>query len=1007
MALRRALLAGAKQQFAAAPSCVFYKKQPVRTIPATAATYGPARCVATAQRKPLFGGDSERIWRSGKPTRRQAQRFRRRKFLHDSPSATLALRLESRSTALTFEAWKRFDDVARSQSMRLPVIALQMLLRQDEAQQRTSLSDSLCSPDSWRTRLNSLAFKGITEGDIQHWLWILSAPGPDERVARFVAEDERPKPIFLLFQLLRRDETFHKGHSLMSVYNYIARHHVHSRKRTLESEPPFGAVRRAMDPALNMTPATFAMLLRLLVYHYLRLWPSALPAVARLVVAYVETLPCMVKRGDQQAFKDACRIFNCALVLFQRKSPVSPLFQMRYNWRAQKELLAMSSTLPRALVINRAGFRAIRRVLLALGKSPAERTVALRMARTWPPYRRDWDGRDEQRQPQDDFSRSAQAGALMREAGYAETEHDRALGALGGVMPGESPTVQTRSLSPRTWTGSRASLNVFSTWAARVKATRDVNEAWYEFQTAPASTDGSRSTLRPNIQVYAEMFKKLVALPVDFCFTTAGSLSHAGQAVGQHGKELLPGDAKEVYPVNDAALTAFEKQRLRPPTLDVLYEQMLRDDIRPVGDCLSVLVQNAPTLDTGLTYLHDSPLDKAALGALELPKASRISPSQKISIDEQSSPFSTSRRASRRLQRQQPQEPEQPITLELLRNIPLSNLCAYVHLMCRFQPRLTAEAARLGKQRRTALIHHAIQLSARRLPPSIAEGRTYKATWHTIMRTLAQPKLMVSPQHTNDRRFHDTEALYLALRVFDQVSQAGGVDVIMFDSLCKVMQKTLRWTCSVPWTAAADTKEDLFENVTPSLSPTLSSHPIEQRQRELLQTAHASLVAAFDDMTLLSHSDKGLTSSSGSRSPIPAPHHPATPYNITAGMMQSYLQTLGYLGDTKAMTRVIHWVLDTWNDWTVLEDAKNPDDSQHATMGRVFVMYRAFVEGTETVAEGGAPGPQVASIENKLLQLQRQGCTWRWPSSYDADEYVRWHRQEYNEAFWARARPGA
>ncbi|CAK7208375.1 hypothetical protein SCUCBS95973_000080 [Sporothrix curviconia] len=1012
MATRPALLAGTTRQNLAALSTGLLRKWPLATVSTTTATASTVRCVATAVRT----GINERTGHTQKPTQRQARRFRRYKFLDVSPNATLALRLKSRSTALTFEAWKRFDDVARSQSMRLPVVALQMMLRQDEAQRPTSLSDSLCDPETWRTRLNSLAFKGIAENDIRQWLWILSAQDPDERIARFVADEVRPKPVFMLFQLLRRDETFHKGRSLTGLYNYIARHHVHARNRLPASELPLGAVRRAADPALNMAPDTFVTLLRLLVHHYLRLWPSALPAVARLVVVYVETLPRMVKRGEQQAFADACRIFNYALVLFQRKSPVSPVFQMRYNWRAQKVLLAMSTTLPRPLIINRAGFRAIRRVLLALGKSPAERNVALRMARTWPPYRRNWDGRDEQRQAQDDFSRSAQAGVLMREAGYAEAEHDRALGVLGGVLPGESPTVQTRTLSPRTWTHFRASLNVYSTWAARVKATRDVNEAWHEFQKAPGSMDEDGRVLRPGIQVYAEMFKKLVAMPVEFHSTTPGLSLPAGQAVGRHGKEILPGDAKEVYPVNDATLTAFEKQRLRPPTLAELYEQMLHDNIRPVGDCLSVLLQHAPTLDTAMKYLHDSPLDKAAIAALKLPRASHILPTPASNAHAHSSPFSSTRQSSRRFKRLQPQEPERPITLELLRNIPLSNLNAYIYLMCRFQPRLTAEAARLGKQRRTALIHHAIHLSARRLPPSIEEGRTYKATWHTIMRTLAQPKLMVSPQHTNDRRFHDTETLYLALRVFDQVSQAGGVDVILFDSLCKVMQKSLRWTNPTLATTSVAPMEDADEGETPP-SPPHPPPPAYQRETELLQTAHASLVGAFEEMTMLSTFGADLTSSLDSSPPL-APHHPATPHNITAGMLQAYLQTLGYLGDTEAMTRAMHWVLRTWDDWTVLEDAKNPDDGQHATMGRVLIMYRAFVEGLEALSghadtvggedvEDVASGSQVASVRDHLVQLQHRGCTWHWPSSYDADQYVRWHRREHNEEFWARVRPSA
>ncbi|CAK7231840.1 hypothetical protein SEUCBS140593_008060 [Sporothrix eucalyptigena] len=995
MAPRIALLAGITRH-SLAPSTGLHPKWPSRKTKTTTAVGSSVRCVATAAKPAVRTDTDERARRSQTSTPRRNRRLRRFRFLRDSPNATLALRLKSRTTALTFEAWKRFDDVARSKSMRLPVVALQMMIRQDEAQRPTSLSESLCDPEVWRTRLNSLAHKGITENDMRHWMWILAAQNPDERIARFVSDASRPKPVFLLFQMLRRDETFNKGRSLTGLYNYVARHHVHSRMRSAETELPFGAVRRSMDPALNMSPDTFATLLRLLVHHYLRLWPSALPAVARLVVSYVETLPSMVKSGEQQAFADACHIFNYALVLFQRKSPVSPVFQMRYNWRAQKVLLAMSTTLSRPLIINRAGFRAIRRVLLALGKSPAERNVALRMARTWPPYRRDWDGRDEQRQPQDDFSRSAQAGVLMREAGYAEAEHDRALGVLGGVLPGESPTVQTRSLSPKTWTGSKASLNVFSTWASRVKATRDVNEAWHEFQTPPNSDNGN--VLRPNIQVYTEMFKKLVALPVDVHRLSSGTSSTV-RAMGRHGKELLPGDAKEVFPVNDATLTTFEKQRLRPPPMPELYAQMLHDDIRPVGDCLSVLVQNAPTMKSALKYLHDSPIDKAVIAALKLPRASHIAP---LSPTPKSSPFSSSPH-SRRPKKQKPQQEDKPITLEVLRNIPLANLNAYIHLMCRFQPKMTAEPARLGKQRRTALIHHAIQLSARRLPPSIEEGRTYKAPWHTILRTLALPKLLVSPRQTDDRRFHDTEALYLALRVFDQVSHAGGVDVILFDSLCKVMQKSLRWADLAHITQALPTGKDALEGQSPSPPP--PSPSTNKREYELLQTAQTSIVAAFEEMTLLSAADTNSPSDNLSSTTPPAPHHPSTPHNITAGMLQAYVHTLGYLGDTAAMTRAMRWVLRTWEDWTVLEDAKNPDDGQHSTMVRVFTMYRAFVEGREETGES-APG-QVAWVEDQLTRLQRQGCTWRWPSSYDADEYVRWHRQEHNEDFWARVRPSA
>ncbi|EFX00977.1 hypothetical protein CMQ_2058 [Grosmannia clavigera kw1407] len=841
------------------------------------------------------------------------------KYLRDSPSGTFALRLRSRTTPLTFRAWQRFDEAARSRSLRLPIVTLQMMIRKDEAQMKTSLSQSLCDDGQWRTRLNSLAFKGISEGDIQHWVWIMEGKDADERIERFVSVD-RPKPIFLLFQLLRHDQRFQKGSSLQSIYDYVYRHHVRSKASPPDAALPFGAVRRTLDPGLNMTRWNFATLFRLLVYHYLRVWPSALPALAKLVCLYVEITQQVAKNG-RKAYSDACSIFNYALVMFQRKSPVQPVFQMRYNWRAQKIMLAMSTTLPRPLLINRSGFRAIRRVMLALGKSPAERRVALRMMRTWPPYRRDWDGLDEKREPADDFSRSVKAGVLMHEAGYSEMEHDRALSVLGGVLPGEAPTVQTRSLSPRTWTGRQANLNVFSTWAARVKATRDINEAWHEFQTSP--TEG----LQPSVQVYTEMFKKLVAIPVNQLPDPA----HA----------LLPGDAREVFPVNDATLTTFEKQRLRPPTVEGLYSQMLHNGTRPVGDCLSVLIQHAPSMQAAMRYLHDSPLDKAAISALQLPHV----------------PSADSSTISRHRRRDAAAGP----TLEVLQQIPLGNLGAYIFLMCRFQPRLAAEPARLGKMRRAGLIHHAINICAQRLRPTLDDGQTYKAPWHTIMQTLAQPKLLVSAENTQDRRFHDREALGLALRVFGLVKMGGGVDVVVLDGLCKATQKCLRWT---DMGLTTDGGGDL---------------------QPLLRMAHATIVSAFSEMAGGSPASQ---------------HHPATRHNFTAGSLQSYMQTLGYMGDVDGMVQAVGWILRMWEDETVLEDAKDVLNGQYSTIGRVLVMFRAFAETQVT-------GSVLEQLERQMGALQeRKYCTWRWPTQEDADAFVRWHRQEHNAAFWSRVRPG-
>ena len=589
----------------------------------------------------------------------------------------------------------------------------------------------LAEPREWRSRLNSLAFKGISEDDINHWVWILSGPDGDSRIERFVSS-KRPKPIFLLFRLLGKQETFTKGRSLISLLDYIAQNHVQWRTTLDGPQLPLGAIRRALDGRLNMTTQHFSMLLRLLVHHFLRVWPSALPALARLVSAYIDSI--RPKDGGQaavRAYRDRCLIFNYALQLLQKTSPASPVSEKIYNWRAQKILLAHSTQRRRPLVIDRETYRAIRRVMLALPKSHAEAKLAARLAKTWPPYRQQLDGLDERRRPEEAMSRGVMAGLLMGEAGYPEQRHDRALSALGGGVANETPSVQTRSLSPRTWTGRHASLNIFSEWAARVKATRNAWEAWRMFKVHPAPG------IRPNFQVYAEMFEKLYAKPVS---------AHSPP---------LPGDAKEVFPVHDANLSSFEKARTDPPSVEGLYRCMLEDGNKPVQNCLVVLVKNARSPDEAGRFLRDGGVSARAVDALWKWKHA-------------DSPG------------------------ECLTTIPLQAFTAYISLLCRLQPRVGDGRGIRNKMERTNYIQKALWLTETRLPPASVQGRKYHPPWRCIMRTLATPRLLVNRSRPFNRHFQDGKALSMLLTTVDKVKSRTGLDEVLFECLCNATRKYLR-----------------------------------------------------------------------------------------------------------------------------------------------------------------------------------------------------------------------
>ncbi len=365
-------------------------------------------------------GGQDRVHKGRGGEYRSAQRLA---YLDGSPNATLAALIKSREAPLSQEVWDLVKRVAASRSTRLPVITMQMMLRKDEARIGSTLSGTLCGPEEWRARLQFVARKGIPEELLDRWAWILSGDDGDSRIERFLSCSDH-RPVFLLFQLLRRDETFQRAKSIALLLGYIQDRYVETRFKGDDSQGP-GLVRhRSLDSGFNMTPTHFAALLRLLVHHCLRLWPSSLPAVARLSGRYIESIaPRNSKKGD--AFSQRCYVFNYTLRLFQQKSPRNPVKEMKHNWQAQKILLSHSSGLDRPLVIDRHSYRAIRRVMLSLGKSEPEKVVAERLAKTWPPYRLEWDGLDERRRPEEDHSRSVKAGTLMRQAGYADLQFDR------------------------------------------------------------------------------------------------------------------------------------------------------------------------------------------------------------------------------------------------------------------------------------------------------------------------------------------------------------------------------------------------------------------------------------------------------------------------------------------------------------------------------------------------------------------------------------------------------
>lgn len=607
---------------------------------------------------------------------------------------------------------------------------MQYVLRRERSI-NTSLSQLMNDPNvQWDRRVALRARQGISEEDIAHWVWILEAPDADTKVDRFFSSD-RPKPIFVLIALLRKDEDMIKQSSLVRLYDYVAWMCQRARSATARQESPEHAHRATMSWR-ELTPRLFLVILNRLTHHSMMRFPSSIVTVARLVADYVRGIPenhVPRKSSKRTGFANRCMVVNFAIQKFGRTTR-KQLINLPHNWRAQRTLLTLSAEMQRPIILTRFSYTAIRTVLIGLKKEQSEKDAAKRHSKTWPPYIRQLDGLDEAKQNEEYLSRSVQAGSLKRQEGYADDIFDRALDILGGAILDESITVQTRSRPPQRWSGPRTNLQIFTAWAARVRATRNTYEAWQMFNESPSPG------LKPNYQVYAEMFSKLYAKEVD-------PLS-----------QILPGETKQVFPPYLGNWTAFEREILRPCSPEELYERMLKDGNRPVRDCLRVLLRNAPSVASANMYLRDSPLNRKGV--------------------EQMIEFIHPK-------------------MEQLASIPLPVFDAYVRVLCLYQghkrwaPTATRDSRPISSFSIYDYLPRAIKLVRTRL------GSTRKAAqepWHTIMRALSDENVIIRPYVTKVE--DDMDSLRQLLSLFQTYETTQTLHPFAFHCLARCVRKVAR-----------------------------------------------------------------------------------------------------------------------------------------------------------------------------------------------------------------------
>ncbi|KAH6847280.1 hypothetical protein B0I37DRAFT_341365 [Chaetomium sp. MPI-CAGE-AT-0009] len=814
-------------------------------------------------------------------------------YSHDyppySPSKVIGMLHRWRNRAWTPEQWRLARAIAANRSLRLPVLTAQAFLRRHVllARQRgveLKMERYLDDTEGWKARLAELEKQtGFSEADIKQWLWILSPESGDVQIHRFLKSRCR-KPIFLLQLLLAKDKKIQEPATFRALLQFLRKNYVLADRPQDELEhPAYKGQGRAV------TWWHYLGFLYRLVWHCREAWPAATPLLARLTADYIGTMRVDSKPRAMTGYQARSLVLNKSLQYFSWPARVRPIDHMEHNWAAQRHLLRLAAATEPPLVIDQKGYRAVRAVLIALNKTKGEAKNADRAARTWPPYRRTLDGIDERRNPEDDLSRSAKAGMLVRAAGYSDDIVDRALSALGGSIFGEAPTIQTRTLPPPFFSGPLANQNIYSEWAARLRATRNAREAWIVFGNPP------EAGIRPTAQIYGEMFERLYARPA-----TGSSM-------------VRPGDVKEVFPVDEGNLSEFEIARLTPPSPEELYDLMLHQDkVKPTGFCLAVLIRNSSSREMALRYLDDSPY-KAYIEMLRAP------PSQ--------ADFGTKRALSK---------------------LPHIIFNAWITMLCRIHTRArTVESPSLEASRAES-IPDAIVLAAKYQARNAKAAQRDRLPWHTIMQALAGRKVLYSEMGAE---FNLMETLATFLNVYEKTAASKGVDPVAFEALCVMIRKTLKLTTFEkgeggrmvprPYIAGAASIETLLcrahRRAVEAFEAFTMPFPAAERgddggfEERVIDDAET-------DAEEVEEVDDGVTPG-------------MLRYNVVGRPVHKYMAALACCGDDGEMVRLMDWLLDGWDREYIREEAKTRHNLDYHYTMRTIAYFAEMGKGLVEPAE--------------------------------------------------------
>ena len=457
-----------------------------------------------------------------------------------------------------------------------------------------------------------LQHRGYSRTDVKQWASILLSRRPFFAIRQLSKLQHvekrrfgRDAPVFLALFLLRRPRI-----SANTMESLLI--HIWERSDLMLPDSNTSNEMQRRNAPLEHRPNGFKII-SYLIQHALKIWPAALINITALAIKILESEPasCLVAPGAKLSDEQVAYLSkSCNRILLQLSHPaaIDKYKATTFQQRAQFDLLRHMAEHKPPLTVTQDGYRSVVRVQLARAKTPQERDWANLKSKTWPPWKKDKTGLDAEKGPEYSMTRAAMAIIRMQEAGYATTTWEDVAKIYSGWDTDGTPTIQHRFLM-RPPPGVMKRLDPSEEkrlqaqmWAARIRATRTVREAWACFLSCRNKKMSQRHV------IYASMLEKLVyeeQRQLDIRRRPHGAAPAASGELYNHASTsevALPGDGKEVHPPPVSPLESMYLAS-EPPSVDLFFDEMVQNHIIVPDTCLALVMDNASCLQRALSYL--------------------------------------------------------------------------------------------------------------------------------------------------------------------------------------------------------------------------------------------------------------------------------------------------------------------------------------------------------------------------------------------------------------------